>query len=90
MTFQISTRQVLGCTGDVHFHALNCRQTLLNLVLGVQTVSLQQYAPHHLSNVHDKSQGCAVGVQAATMIYNNHRADLVICVHTQCMPLRSI
>ena len=88
MIFQISTRQVLGCTGNVHFHALNCKQTLLNLDLGVQTVSLQQYAPHHLSNVH-KSQGCAVGVQAATMIYN-HRADLVICVHTQCMPLRSI
>ena len=74
----------------VHAHTLNCRQPLPHLVVGVQTVCLHQYTPHHVSNVHDKFQSCTVGLLAATLIYNNPRADLVICVHTQCMPLRSI
>ena len=55
---------------DVHVHALNCIQTLPHPIVGVQTVSLHQYAPHHVSNVHNKFHSCTVGVQAATMIYN--------------------
>ena len=90
MMLQAYTIQVWGCTVDVHTHALNCRQTLPHLFEGLQTVSLHQYAPHYVSNVHGKFQSCAAGVQATTMIYNNPNADLGVCVHTQCMPLRSI
>ena len=79
-----------GCTVDIHAQAINCRQPLPHLVVGVQTVSLHQYTPHHVSNVHVKFQSCTVGSQATTMIYINPMAHLVICVHTQCMPLHSI
>ena len=75
---------------DVHANVLNGRQPLPHIVVGIQTVSLHQYAPPHFSNVDDKFQSCTVGVQAATMIYNNPKGQLGVCVHTQCMPLHSI
>ena len=61
-----------------------------HLVVGVKAISLHQYAPYHVSNVHDKFQSCTVCVQAATMIYNNPRADLAVCVHRYYMILCSI
>ena len=82
MMLRISIRESLGFTGDVDTHTLSCRQTLPNLVAGVLTISFPQHAPHHVSNVHENFQSCRVGVQAATMIYNNPRADLAVCVHT--------
>ena len=60
-----------------------------DLFVGVQSTSLNQYAPHNTSNVHDKFQSCTVGVKGATMIYNSHSADLGVCVDAQCMPLHS-
>ena len=66
----------------VHVYVLYGRQLLPHLVVGVQTVSLHQYVPHHVNNVHDKFQSCTVGVQADTMIYNNPIADLGVCVDT--------
>ena len=87
---RISTRRVLGFYRGCSRPALSCRQKLPNLVVGLQTVTLPKYAQHHVSNVHDKFQCYTVGVQAAMMIYNNPRADLGVCLHTQCMPLRSI
>ena len=66
----------MGSTGDVLAHALNCRETLPNFVVGVQSISLQQYALHHVRNVHDKFQSCTVALQAATMLWNNPRAEL--------------
>ena len=89
MMLRTHTRQVWICKVDVHSHALNCRLPLPHLIVGVQTVTLHQYAPPHVNNV-DKFQICTVGVQAATMIKNNHRADLGVCVHTQGTPLHSI
>ena len=71
-----------GCTVDVHTYAHNCRQTLLHLV-NIQTLSLHQCAPHHVSNVHDKFQSCTVGVHTAMMFFKNPKAYLGGCV--QCM-----
>ena len=84
------TNMFQGCKVDIHALALNCIQTLTQVTVGVQSVSLHQHAPHHVSNVHDKFCSCIVGVQAATMIYKNPSADLGVCVHTQYMPLCSI
>ena len=90
MMFEHIQDKFWGCKLDIHAHALDCRLPLHYLVVSVQIISLHQYAPHHVSNVHNKFQSCAVGVQAATMIYNNTRAELVMCVHAQCMLLCSI
>ena len=83
------TNTFRGCRVDVHTHALNCRQTLPQVAVGVKSISLHHYAPHHDSNVHDNFWSCTDGVQDA-MIYKNPSADLGVCVHTQCMPLRFI
>ena len=66
------------------------RQPLPHVVVGIQSVSLYQYTPHHVSNVHNKFKSCTVGEKASTMIYNNHSADLGVCLHAQCMPLRFV
>ena len=39
--------------------------------------------------IYDKFRSCTVGVQAATMLYNNPRAKRAVCLHTQgcrCAP----
>ena len=52
------------------------------------------YVNAHTLNCRQTLQYLVVGVQtgvlAATIIYNNPRAELAVCVHTQCMILRSI
>ena len=83
------TNTFWGCTVDVHAHALNCRQTLPQVAVGVKSVSLHHYTPYHFSNMHDNIWSCTVGVQDAMMIYKNPSADLGVYVHTKCMPLRS-
>ena len=45
MMLQAHTRQVSGCTVNVHPHALEYRKTLPHLVVNVQMVPLHQYAP---------------------------------------------
>ena len=62
LILQISTREVFRFTWNVQAHALICRQTLPNLVVGVQTISLNQYALHHVDNVRDQFQSCIVGL----------------------------
>ena len=60
-------------------HIISNNHYLTLLYIGVQTISLHQYAPHHVSNVHDKFHSFTDGVQAATKIYNNPKADLGVC-----------
>ena len=50
-------------------------------LVGVQTCCLDQHAFYDGSNVY-KIWCCIVDVHAAMMIYNNLRANLVVCVHT--------
>ena len=53
-------------TVNVHAHALNSKQSVPNLVVGVQTCCLDQYTSYGAGNMYDKFQGCTVDVQAAT------------------------
>ena len=45
---------------------LGFKQSVPNLVVGVQTCCLDNYTSCGVGNVHDKFQGCTVDVQAAT------------------------
>ena len=75
---------------DDHARAFYGRQPLPHLVVGVQIVSLHQYALHLISNVHDRFQSCTLGVQATPMIYNNPKAYLAVCVQCRFPPMHLI
>ena len=66
----------------MHAHALNCKQPLPHLVVGVQNFSLYQYALYDVSNVHDEFMSCTVRVQVTTTVCNIPRTNLVVCVQT--------
>ena len=69
------------CTVNDYAHALNSKQSVPNLVVGVQTCCLDQYTSYGAGNMYDKFQGCTVDVQAATLIVNNPRANPALCTH---------
>ena len=43
------------------------KQSVPNLIVGVQTCRLDHYTSNCVGNVHNKFQGCTVDVQAATV-----------------------
>ena len=43
-------------------------QSVLNIVVGVQTCCLNQYTSYDVGNVQEKIQGCTVDVQVATVL----------------------
>ena len=57
------------------------KQSVPNLVVGVQTCCLDQYISYSVCNAHEKFQGCTVYVQSATMIFNNPGANPALCTH---------
>ena len=56
--------------------------TITYLVVGVQTFCLDRHYVYNVSNMYNKFWNCRVDVQAATMMYDNPRDNLVVCVHT--------
>ena len=45
---------------------LSFKQSVPNLVVGVQSCLFDHHTVYDICNVHDKFQGCTVDVQAAT------------------------
>ena len=56
----------IECTVNDYTYALNLKQSVPNLVVGVQTCCLVQYTSYSAGKMYDKFQGCTVVVQAAT------------------------
>ena len=55
-------------TVNVYARALNLKQSVHKLVVGVQICCLDQYTSYGVVNIYDKFQGCTFDVQAATGI----------------------
>ena len=65
-------------------HALKSKQSVPNLVVGVQTCCLDQYTSYGAGNMYDKFQGRTVDVQDSTLIVKQPYSKPFI-MYTQLM-----
>ena len=69
------------CTVNDYAPRTYSKQSVPNLVAGVQTCCLYQYTSYGDGNMYDKFQVCTVDVQSSTMIVNNPGANPALCTH---------
>ena len=60
---------------------ISLQQMQRDYLVSVKNFSLYRVAPYDVSDVHIKFQSCTVHEKVVTTIYNNPRADLVVCAH---------